>query len=199
SYRVRGRAHHGDADVGRVERELPQVGHRENPEASSNDGTIVSERSIRETDPWLEVSLVEFANAGTQSLRTRRLDGAARQRGICHAIRVVRSRTSIDRLQKSLDWHVVVGYDDAPIRLVEGRQIGEWTDKRWQRLPAQPKTQGQARNNPPFVLSIHARLNGVRQNVRSGLRHVCLRRQTQQKIGIRRLTKRRTGQAGGAS
>src|SRR5262249_23958644 len=133
-------AHDTDADVGRVERELPPICHRENAEATTNHTLLVPKRTICKPEARLEILLVERAHTRPEALRTGGFDRTTRSRGVGHAVGFVGPVASMDGFQKSLHRNVVVGNDYTAVSCVERSQIVERAHKRRKRLPAHSKT-----------------------------------------------------------
>jgi hypothetical protein len=68
-------------DVGGVERELAEIGHRKDAETSAKNGLAVAERTIGKAETRLKILSVELAKAGGPGQLVGVFDGSARHVG----------------------------------------------------------------------------------------------------------------------
>ena len=199
---IGGRSNDGDVDVGGVERELAEVGHREDAETSTEDGPAVAERAVGKTEARLKIPAIELTKAGAEADFVGVFDRSARHVGggaedgdaaECDVGRGGRAArvggivwigriATIDAGQESGSRLIAHGNDDATILNVEGGEIVEVADEGRKSLPAETECQGKAIAEAEFVLRVDACLRGVRMDVGAGLRDVGFGGQAEKKV-----------------
>src|SRR5262245_11632871 len=179
---VRIGADDGAGDVRDVERQLPQVGHREDAKTPADDGLAVLERAVSEAEARLQVAVVNLAQPLRQTSFTRPCDRDALEVWI-ESLPVRPRAAGVDRTQELGSRTQLVGNDHPAVGVIERAQvailIGEWRHNR----VAQAEADRQLVSDAPLVLRVHRVLSGRGVNVRAGLRDVCEGRQAEQEIG----------------
>src|SRR5262249_35146581 len=179
---VRIGADDGAGDVRDIERQLSQVGHREDAKTPADDGPAVLERAVSEAEARLQVAIVNLAQSLRQTGFTCPCDRYALE------VRIeslpVRSRAAgVDRTQEFGARIQLVGNDHPAVGVYERAEIAILIGERRHNRVAQAEADRQFVIDAPFILRVHRILSGRGVNVRAGLRDISESRQPQQEIG----------------